>query len=368
MAPADTNNIFPSTTVDPSSGFCSANKTFSSLRPSVPLPPPLQPISVTDYALSCHPVAASSGTFLIDSTNGYRVTYSQFLHQTDFLALHLRARFPSLSKGDVAFILLPTSLYVPVVYFSLLSLGVVVSPASPLSSKSEIEHQIRVSSPAIAFATSATVCKLPKLRYSTVLVDSPEFVSALAYSGDGKLPILHNVNRVSQSDSATVMYSSGTTGRVKGALMTHRSVIAVLAGLHILKAEKNPDEPEPHPVKLFTVPLYHIYGFLGLLKGFVYGETLILTERFDFEAMLKAVEKYGVTSMTVSPPVVLNLVKSELTARYNLRSLRTLICGGAALGREVSERFKVKFPHMEIAQVVKTNSRLGHILVQPVTL
>ncbi|KAG4112757.1 hypothetical protein ERO13_D13G181866v2 [Gossypium hirsutum] len=78
------------------------------------------------------------------------------------------------------------------------------------------------------------------------------------------------------------------------------------------------------------------------------GETTIFTERFEFEGMLRAMEKYKVTYMPVSPPLVLALTKSDLTNKYDISSLLMLGSGGAPLGKEVAERFKEKFPTVEL--------------------
>lgn len=128
--------------------------------------------------------------------------------------------------------------------------------------------------------------------------------------------------------------------------MTHRNMIALLATFF---HGRSPNDLDAH-VALFTLPLYHIFGLFMLLKGFVLGETLVIMERFEFQAMLRAVEKYRVTTMPISPPIVVMLVKSQLTEQYDLRSLQTLTCGGAPLGRDISEQFKVKFPRVELVQ------------------
>jgi len=56
--------------------------------------------------------------------------------------------------------------------------------------------------------------------------------------------------------------------------------------------------------------------------------------------------------MPVSPPLIVAFVKSDLTEKYDLSSLRSLGCGGAPLGKEVADNFKEKFPHVEIVQVI----------------
>jgi 4-coumarate--CoA ligase len=104
-------------------------------------------------------------------------------------------------------------------------------------------------------------------------------------------------------------------------------------------------------VSLFTLPLFHVFGFFMLVRAVAMGETLVLMERFDFEGMLRAVEKYRVSYMPVSPPLIVALTKSDLVKKYDLSSLQLLGCGGAPLGKEVAERFAAKFPNIEIVQV-----------------
>ncbi|XP_059638876.1 4-coumarate--CoA ligase-like 9 [Cornus florida] len=345
-------SLFTTTTshfmADPRNGFCSQTKTFHSLRPPAPLPPPTQPLSITDYTLSLlrSPNAPPLQTtaFLIDASTGHRLFYVDFLHQIQTLSSSLQTRFPSLSRGQVAFILSPPSLHLPVLYFSLLSLGVTISPANPLATGSELTHMVRLSKPSIAFATSSTAHKLPPLPLGNVLVDSSEFHSMITIPTKDK----YNEDRVkvNQSDSVAILYSSGTTGRVKGVELTHRNLIAVISGSYHNRLDKNP----PFPVSLFALPLFHVFGFFMMIRAAAIGETLVLMERFDFEGMLRTVEKYKITYMPVSPPLVVAMAKSELVKKYNLSSLQRLGCGGAPLGKEVSERFNARFPNVEIVQ------------------
>lgn len=105
-------------------------------------------------------------------------------------------------------------------------------------------------------------------------------------------------------------------------------------------------------MSLFTLPLFHVFGFFMLVRAVAMGETMVLMERFDFEDMLRAVEKYRVNYMPVSPPLIVALAKSDLVKKYDLSSLLLLGSGGAPLGKETAERFKAKFPNIEITQVL----------------
>ncbi|KAF8089522.1 hypothetical protein N665_0503s0021 [Sinapis alba] len=341
-----------SRSIDQSSGYDQRTGIYHSLRPSLSLPPINQPLSTSEYVLSLlrnssPPATAGkdieSVTYLVDASSGDSLTYGELLRKVRSLAASLRER---LTAGDVAFILSPASLSVPVVYLALMSIGVVVSPANPIGSELEVSHQVEVSKPVMAFATSQTVKKLRSSSFplGIVLMDSPEFLSWLTKPDSSPIP---NPVRVNQTDPAAILFSSGTTGRVKGVLLTHRNIIASTAVSH----QRSLNDPVDYDrVGLFSLPLFHVFGFAMMIRAISLGDKLVLLQRFELEAMMKAVEKYKVTGMPVSPPLIVALVKSELTKKYDLSSLRSLGCGGAPLGKDIAERFKRKFPGVDIVQ------------------
>lgn len=155
---------------------------------------------------------------------------------------------------------------------------------------------------------------------------------------------------INQNNSAAILYSSGTTGRVKGVLLSHRNLISAISGVQVLEKTPVEGEIEPHPVALCLLPLFHVFGFFMLFRSISEGNTLVLMRKFDFQRMLGAVEKYRVTYIPVSPPLVVAMAKSELVAKYDLSSLQILGCGGAPLGKEVIDKFHLRFPNVEIIQ------------------
>ncbi|KAL1541830.1 4-coumarate--CoA ligase-like 9 isoform X1 [Salvia divinorum] len=336
---------------DSKSGYCSATRIYRSLQPPVPLPPPSAPLSISSYALSLlhsptTPTSAALSTtaFLIDADSGDRLAYSAFLQRVTSLSSSLTSL---LSKNDVAFVLSPPSFHIPVLYFSLLSLGVAISPANPLASPSELAQQIQLSKPSIAFTTSAYARKLPP-NLPVVLLDSPEFLSML----QSRSPITTTTTAaVKQSDPAAILYSSGTTGRVKAVVLTHRNLIAVITGYYHNKLSDDAKRGVyEHPVSLFTLPLFHVFGFFMLIRAASIGESLVMMGKFDFVKMLETIQRHRVMYIPVAPPVIVAMVKSDLVEKYDLSSLQLLASGGAPLGEDVTERFKAKFPDVDVTQ------------------
>ncbi|KAL6294302.1 hypothetical protein ACE6H2_002444 [Prunus campanulata] len=335
--------------IDPKSGFCSTTKIFHSLRPKAPLPPQNTPLSVTHYILSHlqHSPPPPSTPALLDAATGLRVLYPEFTRRVQSLAFSLQSQL-GLSHGDCAFILSPNSLHVPVLYLSLFSLGVIVSPSNPASSIPDLSRQIHICKPAVAFATSATAHKIHSLRLGTVLLDSAEFESMMTSPAAAEPRRV----QVSQSDTATILYSSGTTGRVKGVALTHRNWISTLAGVYAVRsaAAASPQAV----VALCTVPFFHVYGIAFSLRVLAVGDTLAsISGRFDLVAMMRAIERFRITHVGWAPPVAVAVVEhgdGNETGGYDLSSLQVITCGGAPLAKSVIDKLKKRLPNIQVAQ------------------
>ncbi|CAA7396403.1 unnamed protein product [Spirodela intermedia] len=335
----------PPSSVDPRNGFCSATRTFYSLRPPNALPPSSQPLSVTSYIfarLSSSPAGksvAETPAVINSSREGASITYGEFFSQVRSLAWNLRSRL-GLSKGEAAFVLSPARLDIPVLYFALLSIGVVVSPSNPASTAVEISRQFDLIRPSIAFATSAEAHKLPR-GVRIVLLDQDQFY-CLLWNDNVGVPL--PAPEILQSDPAAALLTSGTTGQVKAAVLSHGNFIALMA-----ECEKT-GERDSQAVTFLTVPLFHVFGLMMLLRVIVLGHTMVFLERLDFVSLLRAVERHRVKFMPVSPPLIVAMVKSDAVDKFDLSSLEVVGCGGAPLGKEVAERFTKRFPHIQIVQ------------------
>ncbi|KAJ3674354.1 hypothetical protein LUZ60_004970 [Juncus effusus] len=341
--------------MSPRSGFDPETRTFHSLRPSTSLPPDSAPFSAASFSLSLLRSSflppATSVPALLDASSSASLSFSSLLSQSASLASALRSAPFNLSVGSVAFILAPSRLDVPVIYFALNLIGVVVSPANPASTPAELAHQINLAKPTIIFSISSLKSKLPS-SIPLLLLDSPSFTSLLSSHHSNH----HSFPPIKQSDTAAILYSSGTTGRVKGVNLTNRNLIAIIADKHrdriqkLEEAKAAGEPPPPQTVALFTIPLFHVFGFFMLFRAVALGETTVLMERFDFTTMLKAVERHRVTFVPAAPPLIVALAKSPDVLKFDLSSLQAIGVGGAPLGRELAERFAKRFPNVELVQ------------------
>jgi 4-coumarate--CoA ligase len=319
--------------MDPRSGYCASTRTFYSLRaaPPSPPPPPDAPLSFPAFALSFLPTPlpsplAASRPALVDAGTGESVPLPAFLSRLRALAAALRARL-RLGPGDVAFVLAPAGVHVPVLYYALMSVGAVVSPADPALPAAEVSRLLALSDPRVAFAVAGTRGKLPA-GLPTVLLDSPTFLSFLHEPEDAA------VVRVRQSDPAAVLYSSGTTGRAKAVVLTHGNLMAS-------NATRAPAAGE---TLMLAVPLFHVYGFTFCLRAASAAHTLVLP----------AARRFEVTRLALAPPALLAIVRAaeeDAAAPARAASLQAVRCGGAPVAADLIARFSRVFPGVSLAQV-----------------
>ncbi|OMP00215.1 AMP-dependent synthetase/ligase [Corchorus olitorius] len=346
--------------VDPKTGFCSKTMTFHSLRPPVPLPSESEsaPVSITDFILSCLNSSPPSSTAvaLIDATTRRRILYPDLISRIKNLAASLRTHF-GLSKGDSAFIFAHNNINTPILHLSLFSLGVVISSVNPAATTPEINHQIGLSKPVIAFTSSDSVHKLPLLKYGTVIIDSVVFESLMETQSENKE---QEVIKVNQSDVATILYSSGTTGKVKGVAQSHRNWTASIASGY----SKRP-VGKPPTVAFCTVPLFHAYGMSYTLRFLATGDCVVIVGgggRFDLRKMCGVIEDYRVSHMALAPPTIVTMVRhGEVMNGYDLSSLEGISCGGAHLSKSMIERFRKRLPKAQLFQAYGLTETTGRV-------
>lgn len=134
--------------------------------------------------------------------------------------------------------------------------------------------------------------------------------------------------------TAVILWSSGTSGKSKGVLLSHRALTATLAALWHISASLDADQRWAA-----FVPFFHVFGLTNvLLLAPCCGATLFVMPRFDARALLDNVQRHRLTFLHMAPPVAALLAKGALPDRFDLSSVKGGVSGGAPLAPDVIER------------------------------
>ncbi|CAM0142572.1 unnamed protein product [Umbelopsis sp. WA50703] len=277
---------------------------------------------------------------LVDAGTGKSITYRELREQSAKLAYGWNTR-AGLQKGDVVAVFAPNQVDHPVLYYSLLAAKCTISPGNPSYTENEFLHQISDSSakavvtvPELLPLVSAAAqkCNIPANRiYLFGDVEAQGYRPFKSLIGEEQVSFpIRGINP--REDLSFICYSSGTTGRAKGVMLTHRNFVSnVLQVTNIDKSFHRLDD-----VYMGFLPFYHIYGINSLLLT-VCGyraQLLVVISKYTLENFLKAVELYKITYANIVPPVAVHLGKDPLVKKYDTSSLRMLGCGAAPLGKE----------------------------------
>ncbi|XP_051116719.1 probable CoA ligase CCL7 isoform X2 [Andrographis paniculata] len=312
---------------------------------------------------------------LVGAETGETLTFSDLKHRVLKLARALRNL--DVSKNDVILILSPNSILYPVVFFAVVAIGAVTTTANPQCTVREISKQVEDSNPKLVATIPELYDKLEHLNLPCIMLSDPiscrrgrsntakwYFYSDLIESSDPDDDL--SLPPVTQTDTAAILYSSGTTGTSKGVVLTHRNFIAsAMMATSDQEVDKNTKD-----VFVCFLPLFHIFGLASLLYAQLQrGSCVVMMARFDMEKLLRAMERYRVTHLYAVPPVVVALAKQkELVKRFDLSSLREIGSGAAPLGPEVIDECAKGFPQAVLFQGYGMTETTGAISLEDTRL
>jgi long-chain acyl-CoA synthetase len=159
---------------------------------------------------------------------------------------------------------------------------------------------------------------------------------------------------VHEDDILAILYTSGTTGRPKGATITHRQALANLMNLALGQAASaargtGEERSEHQAAALLIVPLFHVTGTCStMITAYAAGSKLVLMPpgRFDADHAMATIEREKVSSIGGVPTVMWRIVEAEHFERYDLSSVTRIGYGGAPAAPELVARIKVAFPQV----------------------
>ena len=264
------------------------------------------------------------------------LTYAQLRDSAGRVASLLTSL--GVTPGDRVGIMLPNVAAFPIAFYGALAAGATVVPMNPMLKNREIAYYLGDSGARVLLAWHETAVEAAKGATGTgtqiLEVDQPDMGALLA----GIAPASAMVDHAAEDD-AVILYTSGTTGRPKGAELTHANLTrnAELAAATMLNAG-------PGDVTMGCLPLFHVFGLTcGLNATIASGGTLTLLPRFDAGKTLDIIARDKVTIFEGVPTMYAAMLHHRAHASADTSSLRTCISGGASMPLEILRGFEQTF-------------------------
>ena len=300
-----------------------------------------------------------------------RLTFGATRRAATRLAWILKERF-GIEKGDRVAIAMRNIPEWVIVFWSVVISGAVIVPVNAWGTADELVYAIADSDAKAIFvdqerlervapllspiqragliATRATPPSLGSATALESLIGSPEDYASLP---DTPLP---NVV-IDPDDDATIFYTSGTTGRPKGALGTHRNMTTNLVnvGLRFARAALRRGDPLPplpseQSTTLLPTPLFHVTGtHSGITPSMAAGTRMVLMHKWDVETALELIERERVNTLVTVPTMSWQLVQAKPDRDHDLSSLKTITYGGAPGGADLHAALSGRFPGLFLA-------------------
>lgn len=235
-------------------------------------------------------------------------------------------------------------------FFAVLRLGAVVVPINPLLKSEEIDHILGDSGALAVITHESLMAELrPCLAGKLALVFCCEELICYEEPGERTVPVRavsliedFPVTRLPEGpdreDLALIVYTSGTTGKPKGAMLSHGNLMAA----NTMKGSRL--EVFPGDCLLAVLPLCHIYGMVVVLVGtLLEGGAIAIMQSFDARGALGEIEQHRVTVLPAVPAMFRFMTMEIEKGSFDLSSLRFGVVGGSSIPPELVERVQNAF-------------------------
>ncbi|MCD9646811.1 4-coumarate--CoA ligase-like 7 [Datura stramonium] len=287
---------------------------------------------------------------LFDADSGEALSFSHFKSVVSKIS-HGLVHQMGIKKNDVILIFAPNSIQFPLCFFGVIGLGAIATTVNPMYTVSELSKQVKDCKPKLIITAPELVDKVNGFNLPVLLLGHRE------NSNLGAVTFTELVDKagyldfdncgIKQTDTAALLYSSGTTGTSKGVVLTHRNFITA----SLMVTSDQDFAGEMHNVFLCVLPMFHVFGLAVIMYAQLQrGNAIVSMAKFDLEMLLKNIDKYRVTHLWIVPPVVLALAKNPVVKKYNLTSLKQIGSGAAPLGKELMEECAKNFPQAVVMQ------------------
>ncbi|EXJ56091.1 hypothetical protein A1O7_09022 [Cladophialophora yegresii CBS 114405] len=321
-------------------------------------------------------------------TGGFRdaqtdefISYASLRSLATYLSTSLALRY-GIKPGSHVTIFCSNSIWYPVLTFSTVRLGAIVTGSSPEYGVEEMTYILKASESELVYADQGswdTVCKAAAnlgLREDRVILMRSE---ADVRGQPGKVSIQDLITeaksrgengqveawtiakgRSNREFPSFLSFTSGTTSLPKGVMISHHNVIAQLMQMRSLTTEICPKS------LLGVLPLYHITGIVQILQlPLVLNQQVVMMPKFNMQQMLDVIYKYKCDELWLVPPLLIRLVNDPVAAKYDLPFVQQFNTGAAPLAREIIEKLVKRFRHIRIRQAWGMTESTSAITLTP---
>lgn len=298
----------------------------------------------------CAHVPADSARPFAWLPDGSRITYADMIAGS---ARHARALAAlGVAPGDRVMVQAPKSIDMVMLYLGTLRAGAVFVPLNPAYTAGELAYFIADAEPALFVGTAArrdAVAALsPGLRVETLDGDGAGSLAALAAEMPGNWTTLPRAD----DDLAAILYTSGTTGRSKGAMLSHGNLASNALTLRDCWRFTGED------VLLHALPIFHTHGlFVALNVTLAAGSALIFQPGFDVGVVMAALPRASV--MMGVPTFYIRLLGETGFDRGLAGHMRLFISGSAPLSAEIHREFAARTGHAILERYGMTETNMN---------
>jgi acyl-CoA synthetase (AMP-forming)/AMP-acid ligase II len=295
---------------------------------------PLNIWTMFDRAVEQHPDRIA----VVD--RGSRITYSELHRRIAGLTHFLRAE--SIGAGDRLSILELNSLEFYIAYYAAAALGAVLNPLNYRLSNRELAFILRDSGSRWLLVSTEFQPQVETISNETALEGilwlGEETAASSAIAGGTRSVALGEIPDPGSGLTPTIVdpdrpahlyYTSGTTGRPKGVILTHRNVCRHAEGA-VAELDLGPDDHWGH-----MAPMFHLADAWAVFAITLVGGRHVMLPRFDAQAALRTIAREKVTISNLIPTMLNLMVTSPEVRQYDLSSLRVILSGGAPIALDV---------------------------------
>jgi long-chain acyl-CoA synthetase len=291
----------------------------------------------------------------------HTITYAELRQAVDAVASGLMDL--GVKPGASVALYLPNTPYHPIAFFAALKCGARLVHLSPLDAERELAFKLKDAGARVLVTTNIGFMALMAQKFkadgiidhlvvgddlafgassipTTPIADEAPIVRFDRLRAEGAKKLPRRWPTVSVDDIALLQYTGGTTGKPKGAMLTHANLSAACSIYKIWGDPQRISVPGEDKI-ICVLPLFHIFALTSvLLRGLGEGNELLLRVRFDVETTLKDIEVKKATVFPGVPTMWIALANVPDIDRRDLSSLRYVASGGAALPVEIADRFQ----------------------------